>query len=72
MRFLSGLTSLLLIIGGLNWLAVALGVNVVEAWFGSWEWLVNTIYWLVGLSALYQIYDCFFASNGQSAKSKSQ
>ncbi|MDQ0246197.1 uncharacterized membrane protein YuzA (DUF378 family) [Bacillus fengqiuensis] len=72
MRFLSGLTSLLVIIGGLNWLTVALGINVVEAWFGSWEWLVNTIYWLVGLSALYQIYDRFFASNGQSVKSKSQ
>ncbi|TYR80701.1 DUF378 domain-containing protein [Priestia megaterium] len=62
MRFLSVLTSLLVIIGGLNWLAVALGVNVVETWFDSWEWLVTTIYWLVGLSALYQIYDRFFAS----------
>ncbi|MEH7475788.1 DUF378 domain-containing protein, partial [Priestia megaterium] len=30
MKFLSGLTTLLVILGGLNWLAVALGVNVVE------------------------------------------
>jgi uncharacterized protein len=64
-KFLSGLTSLLVIIGGLKSLAVALGANVVEAWFGSWEWLV-------GVSALYQIYDSFFASSGQSVKSKSQ
>ena len=69
MKFLSGLTTLLVILGGLNWLAVALGVNVVEELFGSWDWLVTTIYWLVGLSALYQIFDKFFGT-GARVKSK--
>jgi uncharacterized membrane protein YuzA (DUF378 family) len=44
-------------------------VNVVEELFGSWDWLVTTIYWLVGLSALYQIFDKFFGT-GASVKSK--
>lgn len=63
MKFLSYLTSILLIIGGLNWLFVALDFNLVETVFGSVSALVDTVYWLVGLSAIYQIYDRFFTSN---------
>ncbi|MFX3625363.1 MAG: DUF378 domain-containing protein [Ectobacillus sp.] len=63
MKFLSYLTSLLVIIGGLNWLFVALDFNLVEQIFGSIPALVDTVYWLVGLSALYQIYDRFFTGN---------
>lgn len=63
MKFLSYLTAILVIIGGLNWLCVALDFNVVEELFGSVPALVKTVYWLVGLSALYQIYDRFFTDN---------
>ena len=55
MKFLSYLTVILVILGGLNWLFVALDYNVVEKWFGSMPALVDTIYWLIGLSAIYQI-----------------
>ncbi|MDM5155401.1 DUF378 domain-containing protein [Bacillus sp. DX1.1] len=63
MKFLSYLTAILVILGGLNWLFVALDYNVVEKLFGSTPALVDTVYWLFGLSAIYQIYDRFFASN---------
>ena len=43
----------LVIIGGLNWLLVALGYNLVTGIFGSVGWLVALIYVLVGLSAVY-------------------
>ncbi|WP_242222527.1 DUF378 domain-containing protein [Bacillus cereus group sp. BfR-BA-01380] len=62
MKFLSYLTVILVIIGGLNWLFVALDFNLVEKVFGSVPALVDTVYWLIGLSALYQIFDRFFAS----------
>lgn len=62
MKFLSYLTVILVILGGLNWLFVALDYNVVEKWFGSMPALVDTIYWLFGLSAIYQIFDRFFTS----------
>jgi uncharacterized membrane protein YuzA (DUF378 family) len=57
MRFLSFFTSILLIIGGLNWLFVALGFNLVEQLFASVPPLINLVYWLVGLSAIYQLYE---------------
>ncbi|MGR5877020.1 DUF378 domain-containing protein [Bacillus pacificus] len=63
MEFLSYLTVILVILGGLNWLFVALDYNVVEKWFGSMPALVDTIYWLIGLSAIYQIFDRFFTDN---------
>ncbi|PEY43920.1 DUF378 domain-containing protein [Bacillus cereus] len=63
MKFLSYLTVILVILGGLDWLFVALDYNVVEKWFGSTPALVDTIYWLFGLSAIYQIYDRFFTDN---------
>ncbi|MBO9129200.1 DUF378 domain-containing protein [Bacillus sp. 165] len=62
MKFLSYLTFVLLVIGGLNWLFVALDYNVVEELFGESSGLTDTVYWLVGLSALYQIYERFFTS----------
>lgn len=57
MRFLSVFTSLLLIIGGLNWLFVALDFNLVTTIFASGPSIVTLIYWLIGLSAIYQLYD---------------
>ena len=52
----------LVIIGGLNWLLVGLGMwfggnwNVVDLILGSWMWLEALVYVLVGLSALYLIF----------------
>lgn len=44
---------ILVIVGGLNWGLVALNFNLVDAIFGSMQWLVTIIYLLVGLSAIY-------------------
>ena len=43
----------LVIVGGLNWGLVSVGFNLVEFLFGSWSWLVTTVYALVGISALW-------------------
>jgi uncharacterized protein len=46
----------LLVVGGLNWGILGLtggNTNVVWMLFGAWPMLVNLIYILVGLSALY-------------------
>ena len=45
----------MVIVGGLNWGLVALGFNLVGYLFGSWPWLVTTVYVLVGVSALWMI-----------------
>ncbi len=58
MKSLHGIAFLLVIIGGLNWGLIALGTymgsnwNIVNLLLGSWGWLENFIYLLVGLSAL--------------------
>ncbi len=44
---------ILVIVGGLNWLLVALGYNLVTIIFGSIPLLVTIVYILVGLSAIY-------------------
>ena len=46
---------ILLIVGGLNWLLVAFGLNLVSLIFGSLSWLERLVYILVGLSAIYEI-----------------
>jgi uncharacterized membrane protein YuzA (DUF378 family) len=46
---------ILLVIGGLNWLAVAFGLNVIEAVFGTGA-ITMVIYILVGLAALVEIF----------------
>ena len=43
----------LTIVGGLNWLFVALGFNLVTLIVGFSPMLVTLVYWLVGLSAIY-------------------
>ncbi len=47
---------ILLVIGGLNWLLVAFGWNLVEAIFGAGSVLTQIIYILVGLSAILLIF----------------
>ncbi|WP_409288588.1 DUF378 domain-containing protein [Peribacillus sp. SCS-37] len=56
MKFLSFITWLLLAAGGLNWAFEAAGYNFVEGLLGSAPSAVSTVYWLVGFSALYQIF----------------
>lgn len=52
----------LVLIGALNWGLVGLGGffdgnwNVVNLIFGSWEWLENLIYVLVGASAVMTLF----------------
>ncbi|MEX0933078.1 MAG: DUF378 domain-containing protein [Candidatus Pacearchaeota archaeon] len=53
---LKGVSMVLLIIGGLNWGSEAFNYNVVDLILGSWPILVNVVYGLVGISALYMIY----------------
>jgi uncharacterized protein len=55
------ISAILLIIGGLNWLLVAFGVNVVEAIFGAaaTSILTRLIYILVGLAAIYMLYPLY-------------
>ncbi len=51
----------LAIIGGINWLLVAFGFNLVEAIFGpvATSVLTKLIYILVGLAAIYLIYPLY-------------
>lgn len=63
MKYLTYLTGFLVFIGALNWLFVAWQFNVVEKLFGSFPTLVTTIYWLVGLSAIYQLFVYFSKRN---------
>lgn len=60
----------LLVIGGLNWLLVGLGYffgmqdwNLVNMLFGSYPMLENLVYVLVGLSAIWMLWDRFMAGS---------
>ena len=46
---------ILLVIGGLNWLLVAFGYNLVDSVFGMGSTLSMVIYILVGLSAIEEV-----------------
>jgi len=46
---------ILLVIGGLNWLLVAFGYNLVDSVFGMGSSLARVIYILVGLSAILEV-----------------
>ena len=48
----------LVIIGGLNWGLVGIfKLDLVAKIFGSVTWLMNVVYILVGIAALWMIYD---------------
>ncbi len=53
MKALHGIAFVLLVIGGLNWLLVGLGVGDVVMYLGST--LATIVYILVGLSAVYLV-----------------
>jgi len=55
MKMVDMIALILLVVGGLNWgiLGLTGSTNVVWMIFGTWPMLVNLIYILVGLSAVY-------------------
>jgi len=56
MRAINLVTSLLVIVGGLNWGLVGLfNFNLVSALFGDMSALSRIVYVLVGISAVWQI-----------------
>lgn len=56
MQHLGLICTILLIIGGLNWLLVGLlNLNLVTLLFGSIPILVTVVYVLVGLAAIYKL-----------------
>jgi uncharacterized membrane protein YuzA (DUF378 family) len=55
MKYLHTVAFILVMVGGLNWLAVAFNYNVVEMIFGMGTQLTMIVYVLVGLSAIYEI-----------------
>jgi len=59
--------SVLLIVGGLNWLLDAFGWNVVEMIFGAGSTLTMIVYVLVGLAALYELFTHRWSSSPAAA-----
>jgi uncharacterized membrane protein YuzA (DUF378 family) len=55
MKALHVIAFILLVIGGLNWLLVAFGWNLVEMIFGTGTVVTQIVYVLVGLSAIFEI-----------------
>ena len=53
LNILDIISLVLVIVGGLNWLLVALGYNLVTLIFGVIPALVTIVYILVGLAAIY-------------------
>lgn len=47
---------ILVIVGGLNWLLVAFGYNLVEMLLGAWPMAVKVVYILVGASAISMLF----------------
>ena len=55
MKTLNALTQVLIIVGGLNWGLVGVAkFDLVATLFGAGSFLSNTVYTLVGISAVYQ------------------
>lgn len=58
MKALHTIAFVLLVVGGLNWGLVGLfDWNLVNAVFGSVAWLEQLVYILVGLSALWLLFE---------------
>ena len=55
MKALHAVTFFLLVIGGLNWLLVAFGYNLVDRVLGAGSPVSMIVYVLVGLSAIVQV-----------------
>lgn len=75
MKALHCIAFILVIIGGLNWgLVGAFNWNLVDLLLGSWMWLENLVYILVGLSAILLVFthkrDCKMCDSGMPAAPK--
>jgi uncharacterized protein len=69
MNTLDKISTLLLVIGGLNWGLVGFfEYNLVDEIFGAGETLSRIIYAVVGLAALYCLYKMFTAMNTDTKK----
>ena len=55
MKALHIVSFILLIIGGLNWLLVAFGWNLVDSIFGAGTIVSKAIYILVGIAAIIEV-----------------
>lgn len=59
MKHVDEVIKLFVLVGGLNWgLVGAFNFNLVEKLLGFSPLLVDVVYVLVGLSAVYMIYNC--------------
>jgi uncharacterized membrane protein YuzA (DUF378 family) len=56
MKAIGMIAFILLAIGGLNWLLVGFGFNLVDYLFGVGSVLSRIVYILVGLSAIWEIF----------------
>lgn len=57
MKILDVIVAILLVIGGLNWGLIGVAnFNLVDAIFGNMVMLTRLVYIIVGLAALYQIF----------------
>lgn len=60
MKIVSTLAVVLVVVGGLNWgLVGAFDYNLVDSIFGEGSVVARTVYVLVGLAALYALFDYF-------------
>lgn len=59
MGTVGGISTILVLVGALNWGLVALNFNLVEKIFGVDSLLTNLVYIAVGLSSLISIYLLF-------------
>ncbi|MDA0771349.1 MAG: DUF378 domain-containing protein [Cyanobacteria bacterium] len=56
MHLINLISSLLLVVGALNWgLVGILDINIVEMLFGSFGMVVDLVYGLIGLSSIHYI-----------------
>jgi uncharacterized membrane protein YuzA (DUF378 family) len=56
MKSLHIVSFVLLVVGGLNWLLVAFGYNLVDSLLKEGSIWAKLVYVLVGLSAVYQVF----------------
>jgi len=66
MKIIGMIAFILLAIGGLNWLLVGFGFNLVDYLFGVGSILSKIVYILVGLSAIWEIFT-YKWSDGKTA-----
>lgn len=60
MKYVNWVSRVLVLVGALNWgLVGAFQFNLVEAVLGEGTALTSVVYILVGVAALYEVYDLF-------------